>query len=405
MKKMSKLLGSLLLALALVINVATPALAASAAKATKVASIPASWTDASEMVESDNVWAKSWAEYWIEQVGAKTDEEKAKALFLAATASMDYDYDTVYRNVNYNGKTMMVKEVPNGDLGYFIEQKSYLKCAQEASAYYSGEIAKPKGLCGDYARYMVGMCRAVGLPAYVEIGKMSDGTYHARVVVIFPSTMTAYYCDPCWASSAKDTMKYFMMSAATYNDNYTQGSISSERRPVKVPEIYNTNTGTVTQEVSKLIPVVVSKENRWSGSQCAPVTFLINGATKEVYMNTFYFNGYWWLSATDVCQILGHTPRNVNVEWMQDEGSVMFTRGDYRTRGAESNWTNGVKPEINKTAQAYKTFAYFDGELTDIEIILISGQSFVRLDQVAEKMDFTGSTSTHDSSGAYFYID
>lgn len=409
MKKISQAMLCFVMVVIVIVTATTPALAASGAMYANVSEVQSSWKNGSEMIESDDAQMKQWAEYWIKAAGAKTEDEKARALYDAVVKYMQYDTSAVEKWVNYNGQSVQVKNIPNADLGYFVTQKSALTCLKEISSYINNGGSKPKGLCGDFARLYAGLLRSVGIPAYVEIGvTVSGNTYihHARTVLIEVSTMRAYTSDTCYGASSGNASKYYKMTSTTYKDNYTRTNIYAERTPSKTPTVYDTNTVKSAANLPKQVAVNIPAQNRYSGTQFDKPTVKLNlgGDNPEVYMNLVYYGGNWWLTAVDICMILDYTSTSINVEWMDNEGTVEFTRGEYRMRGTESNWTNGTRPELSMTAQAYKTYAWFEGDETNIEILLIKGQSFARLDQVANMLNFAGSSLCSELGGSFKII-
>lgn len=129
----------------------------------------------------------------------KANELNAEVNSQISTISEIYYY--VINNVSYdNNKANLAKE---GKLSWYIPN-------------VDNTLMTNKGICFDYAAFMAAMLRSQNIPTKVEVGYLSDGTYHAWVSVYTSETgwikNLIYFdgtnwklMDPTFASGGKES--------------------------------------------------------------------------------------------------------------------------------------------------------------------------------------------------------
>jgi hypothetical protein len=215
------------------------------------------FTTASEMVQSDDETGKAWAEYIVRNAGAKTDEEKIRAVYDMYTNNMEYDRDAL----------VAVRDLPASEHALRIPRYDYLSVLTSVAEYTTGKSkSKPKSLCGGYTYGIAGSLRALGIPVKIEIGKLdraarkgesyfdADGKkrisagkgeafhrylngrwvrisdIHARLSIWVESLGRWLSADPTFDSVAGGG-SYFDMDAAKYAERWILLYVSQERMP------------------------------------------------------------------------------------------------------------------------------------------------------------------------------
>jgi len=425
---------ALVLTVVMVALLVTPAYAAidNNAYTFYASSIQSEWKASTEMVDwSSDRWTAQWVE-WLCKTGYSnpTFAQKVEATYDAVVNSMRYNQAKLDEYIWYKGAWTRIGDVDNDDLGDYIEQFTFSEILAQVAKYSAGNGSRPLGLCGDISRFMVGLLRAQGIPAYIERGRVwMDGRYryHDRVVVIDEKTYTGYYSDPTFGLTSGDVAKWRWLIKSEYDtSSYGQSHIASEKLPNKKPT-WDSNGPPPAENPVPQPPIIrpdypdaykitVLQENRW-GDRDIVVPIRKNGTLiGNIPMRVLYYDGSYWFTVRDACAVLANTTRAVNVSWSAYRNTVVFERGEYKWDGSEVNWGYGRNSygsviwtgvyqgiSIDKTSQAYMMpNAWFGSQQTNIRVINIGGTNYVRPIDVAKMMNFDGSVSYETELGGTF---
>ena len=207
------------------------------------------WLASSPMIDYDDPELVSWVEHYVEESGAQTPEDIDRVLYDLATQHAIYNTEVVNGQVEYKGEIIPFIDLPNNDMGYYVDKKPYSQCLRELIDYLEHDGPQPTWLCGDFARFYVGLLRTMGFSAYVEITRTWDlvaedwtsSNYHARIAVIYPGTQTMYFSDPTFGSSSgseRGRLIFYKLPATAYQtaEHYDMTSQQS-RYEVRYTEI------------------------------------------------------------------------------------------------------------------------------------------------------------------------
>ncbi len=231
----------LLLTVVLTCSLAAPVMAASNnIKTVKVKSIKSSWTASTEMVNwSGSDWAKEWVNWMLADAGVSygTDLQKARALYDATIKYADYNNSKLNEWVLYDGRWTQIRDIRSSSLSSYVEHYTFMQCMEQVAVYASDpRTTTPKWLAGDYARFLTGMLRIAGIPAYIEVGYVaSEDDYLFRVIMIDGATNWSYYLDPCSADRYNDSDGFFQMTKLNYDYDYKFSKIYDEKAEAKKP--------------------------------------------------------------------------------------------------------------------------------------------------------------------------
>ena len=190
------------------------------------------WLASTPMVDWDDQTLKLWVHTYVDQVRTETGADTTKVLYDLTVEYAIYNLLLVEGKVEYQGEMVWFSEVPPSDWHYYLEQKTYSQCLQEVIYYIENGGQRPRWVCGDFARFYVGLLRTMGFPAYIErvqkwdlIADEAEGASHVRVVMIDPETRIAYFSDPTWGAISVPRMRilYYKMSERLYRfGNYDE---------------------------------------------------------------------------------------------------------------------------------------------------------------------------------------
>jgi hypothetical protein len=227
------------------------------------------FTAPSEMVQSDNARGKEWAEYIVQEAGAKTDMQKIRAVYAWYVENLEYYRDVLSEKVYDEDAQSFVsiRDLPRTEHALYIPRYDYLTVLASVAEYAMGRSKiKPKNLCGGFAFGIAGSLRALGIPVQIQIGhveraarkgevyfdadgarKVSAGNgetpyrywngkwikikdLHARLAIRAESSGRWIYADPTFDSIDAGT-SYFDMSEEDRAKRWTLLYLSSERTP------------------------------------------------------------------------------------------------------------------------------------------------------------------------------
>lgn len=398
MKKTSRILSALFAFIIMATFLPTHASAASSEDYyATYNNLSSDWSANSEMVDWASVDTR-WTDYL-------TDTGTNSRTF---SAIVEASYNSTVAYAKYNTELVnSIKNVPNEDLGYYVPQYTFSEMVGQVSRHINDGGNSPRWTCGDYCRFMVGLLRSQGIPAYIEFGSQgSTGRFHTRVAAVDTASGKIYYSDPTYGSSSGQENKWMWLTKSEYNYDYTQSYISSERMPTKRPSTDNSSGGTapVVQRPNYPVAYAISipADCRYD-DVVVPITR--NGAlVGNIPMRVVWYDESWWFTARDVGMIMNGTTRSVNLSWDSKKDTLVFNRGAYKTNGSETNWQGEVLA-IDKTSQAYmRPPAFFGSEQTNIRVISIGGTTFVRLGDIARMMNFDGTVVKETQSRASIKI-
>ena len=397
------------------------------------------WLESTEMVDWNNgdAWQKQWMSWLLSEAGLPSGTtsftQKSEAAYAVAVRYAQYNTTLMDSYVDYNGRRTQVKNITGADLADYVPQYTFSEMISQVALYASGTTStRPLWTCGDFARLMTGLLRYQGVPAYIEIGSIpSNSRYHARVALVDTTNRRIYYSDPTYGRSSTNTDKWRWLTRSEYDDDYRQSYISNEKLPSRSPNTPNPNPNPPSRPPAENpnnpppivrpdrpdpVRISVPSESRWGGRDViVPVTR--NGTLiGNIPMRVIKYDGVYWFAVRDVCAVLTETTRSVNVRWDAGKGTVVFERGDYRWNGSELNWGYGRNNSgqvvwtgrydgiaISKTAQAYLLpNAWFGTDQTNIRVISLDGDTYVRPTDIARMMNFDGSNTYEHELGANF---
>ncbi|MFV0485091.1 MAG: hypothetical protein ACK5MU_02600 [Candidatus Saccharimonadales bacterium] len=407
MKKASRIMSAILALVLVLALVPTTAFAASSDDYyITYSKVSSSWLAKSEMVDwSTDSWTRDWTDYLTDTGRSNpTFSQIVEAAYNSTVEYARYSTTLLDSYVTYDGKSVQIKNIPNADLAYYVPQYTFSELLDQVSDYSNNGGSRPRWTCGDYARFMVGLLRSQGIPAYIEIGyQSSTGRYHSRVAVVDESNKRIYYSDPTYGITSNNTSKWMWLTWSEYSSDYSQSYISTEKLPSKQPPAVNPDPKppVVRPEYPSAYAISVPADCRYD-DVIVPITK--NGVLiASVPMRVIWYDGAWWFTARDACMVLKDTTRSVKVSWDSTKNTLVFNRGNYVSNGTEVNWTNGTRISIDKTSQAYMLPpAFFGNEQTNIRVISIGGTTYVRPIDIAKMMDFDGSVAVENELGGNF---
>jgi hypothetical protein len=400
----------------------------------RINSVQPEWLDSTEMVDwsTTDRWANSWID-WLINTGVRnpTWAQRVEVAYKAATDHAHYNTALLDSWVTHNGQRVQVRNLPNDALAQHVPQYTFSEMLAQVAAFAGGDGTRPLWTCGDFSRFMVGLLRYQGIPAYIEIGN-TNRELHARVAVIDSSRNLIFYSDPSFGASSRDIAKWRWLTRAEYDESgYRQSHISSERLPSRPPSGGNNQGpgGTppppvnpnpqppITRpEYQQPVRINIPAANRWGGSEVI-VPIRQNGTLiGNIPMRVLWYDNSYWFTARDACAVLAQTTRSVWVRYDDRLGTIVFNRGDYEFDRDDTNWGYGrnssgqrvwtgrfVGIDIDKNAQAWQIpNAWFGNEQTNIRVINIGGTVYVRPVDIARLMNFDGSVAYENELGASF---
>ena len=367
--------------------------------ATTYSNLSSDWSRSSEMVNWKSVDSR-WTDYL-------TDGSDRSFSGIVESA-----YGSTVAYAKYNTELVnSIKNVPNADLGYYVPQYTFSEMLDQVSKYINDGGNAPRWTCGDYCRFMVGLLRSQGIPAYIEFGSQgSTGRYHTRVAIVDTSTGRIYYSDPTYGVSSGDKSKWMWLTKSEYDYDYTQGYISTEVMPTKRPATDSSSAKPATPPVEVSRPSYPEAYKINIPADCryddvvVPVTR--NGELiGNIPMRVVWYDESWWFTVTDVGAIMSGATRSVSFVWDSNKNTLVFNRGSYPREKWGKNWTDKTPIAIDKSSQAYMCPpAFFGSEQTNIRVISIGGTSYVRLGDIAKMMNFDGTVTNETQSRASIKI-
>jgi hypothetical protein len=374
-------------------------------------STQSSWTASTDMVNwSSDEWTTTWVN-WLTKTGVRNPSfsQRVEATYDSVVSYADYNYALLNNRVEYNGQWVYIENIPTDDLAYYVPQYTFSELLDQVAQYVGGNANKPQWTCGDYSRFMVGLLRAQGIPAYMEVGYQSyAGRYHMRVAIADTANKRIYYSDPTFGATSGNSSKWTWLTWTEYTDDYSQAYMSSERLPSKrpadnppSPNRPNPQPPIVRPNYPAKTAISIPAANRYDD---VVVPIRKNGRlVANVPMRVVWYDNAWWFTARDACMVLDGTTKEVNVRWSSDKNTLLFERGSYQSNGTEVNWDYGSYISIDKKSQAYLLPpAFFCDEQTNIRVISIGGTTYVRPIDIAKMMNFDGSVSKETELGGSF---
>lgn len=408
MKKAYRIMSAIL---ALICIVALMPTAASAASSDDYYitynSLSSDWLAKTEMVDwSTDSWTDDWCDYLTDTGSRRRSfSNLVEAAYNSTVEYARYNSDLLDSYVPYGGSARIrVKDIPNADLAYYVPQYTFSELLDQVVDYINNGGSRPRWTCGDYSRFMTGLLRSQGIPAYIETGyQSSTGRYHTRVAVVDEDNRRIYYSDPTFGVTSGNKSKWMWLTWSEYSSDYSQSYVSPEKLPSKQPPAVNPNPKPpiVRPEYPTSYAISIPSDSRHDN---VVVPISKNGKRiASVPMRVIWYDNAWWFTARDACMVLKDTTRSVKLTWDSTKNTLVFSRGNYVSNGSEVNWTHGTSIAIDRTSQAYMLPpAFFGSEQTNIRVISIGGTTYVRPIDIAKMMNFDGSVSVETELGGNF---